>query len=114
LDNPGDSLSSSGIEGAALSFVKKYLRKTDIAYTSGYRIGKMTYAYVHQTYVSRFPVRLSLFLSAVNINPQNNKKISNAVANIAWKGELVVAFGHSFVKIGMLSQSLDSLRFLLL
>jgi hypothetical protein len=28
-----------------------------------------------------------------------NKKIDNAVANIVWKGELVVAFGHSFVEV---------------
>lgn len=60
LDSPGDSLSSSGIEEAALSFVKKYLGDIDMAYTSGYTIGNMTYAYVHQTEVSQFTASSSL------------------------------------------------------
>ena len=59
LDSPGDSLSSSGIEQAAISFVEEYLGEisphSGIAYTSGYRIGKITYAYVQQTNVNRFP-----------------------------------------------------------
>ena len=52
LDDPGDSLSASGIEDAAISFVEKELgniEHTGIGYTSGYRIGNMTYAYVQQT-----------------------------------------------------------------
>ena len=48
LDSPGDSISSSDIEQAAISFVQKYLGIDEVAYTSSYRMGKMTYAYVHQ------------------------------------------------------------------
>ena len=51
LDSPGYSLPSSGIEDAAISFVEKRLGKIEhmgITYTSGYRIGNMTYAYVQQ------------------------------------------------------------------
>ena len=58
---------------------------TGIRYTSGYRTGNMTYAYVQQT--------LEVVKHGIGIN------INRAVANIAWKGDLVVAFGHSFVKI---------------
>ncbi|KJA20476.1 hypothetical protein HYPSUDRAFT_203789 [Hypholoma sublateritium FD-334 SS-4] len=82
IDSSGVALSSSdSIEQAAISFVENYLGITSpmgVAYTSGYRTGKMTYAYVKQT--------------------DNGVPIANAVANIAWKGDIVVAFGHSFVE----------------
>ena len=34
---------------------------------------------------------------------QSGNRIENAVANIAWRGDVVVAFGHSFVKKSMSS-----------
>lgn len=55
IDSPGVALSSSDIEQAAKSFVEKYLGISSpmgVAYESGYRAGKMTYAYVYQTDVS--------------------------------------------------------------
>lgn len=55
IDSSGEALSSSGIEQATISFVENYLTISSpmgVAYTSGYRIGKMTYAYVQQTDVS--------------------------------------------------------------
>lgn len=75
-----------------------------VAYESGYRIGEMTYAYVYQTDVS-FHVRGRFNGIPVETLPnrQSGHKIDNAVANIAWRGDLVVAFGHSFVKKSMSS-----------
>lgn len=81
IDSPGDALSSDSIKQSAISFVENYLGISPpmgVAYTSGYRTGKMTYAYVHQT--------------------DSGVSIANAVANIAWRGDLVVSFGHSFVE----------------
>ncbi|KDR71798.1 hypothetical protein GALMADRAFT_143583 [Galerina marginata CBS 339.88] len=80
IDSPGDALSSSDIDQAAISFVENYLGISSpmgVSYTSGYRTGNMTYAYVQQT--------------------DNDVLIANAVANVAWRGDIVVAFGHSFV-----------------
>ncbi|KDR71794.1 hypothetical protein GALMADRAFT_229312 [Galerina marginata CBS 339.88] len=82
IDSLGDALSSSDIEQAAISFMENHPGISSplghgVSYTSGYKTGNMTYAYVQQTY--------------------DGVLIANAVANIAWRGDVVVAFGHSFV-----------------
>ncbi|KDR73072.1 hypothetical protein GALMADRAFT_228748 [Galerina marginata CBS 339.88] len=78
-----NELSQSAIKQAAFSYVEKALggipSGSKIGYTSGYSTGKMTYAYVHQE--------------------DSGLKITNAVANIAWRGDHVVAFGCSFKKM---------------
>ena len=63
IDSPGVALSSSDIKQAAISFVENYLGISSpmgVAYESGYRSGKITYAYVYQTDVS-FSVRGSFY-----------------------------------------------------
>ncbi|KAJ7834402.1 Fungalysin metallopeptidase-domain-containing protein [Mycena leptocephala] len=80
LPRNADTSPSEGIESAAIAYAKRVLKDispdSDIEYTSGYRKGDMTYAYVRQTHQA-------------NIIPF-------APANIAWKNDRVVAFGHSF------------------
>ncbi|KAJ7087425.1 Fungalysin metallopeptidase-domain-containing protein [Mycena epipterygia] len=77
-----DTSPSRGIESAAIAYatpaLKEISKDSGLEYTSGYRKGNMTYAYVQQTH--------------------NDKTIGYSVANIAWKDNRVVAFGQSFVK----------------
>ena len=71
LDDPGDPLSASGIKDAAISFVEKELgiiEHTGIAYTSGYRIGNMTYAYVQQTLEDDVRHLRARFIPGDNLN----------------------------------------------
>ena len=61
--SPGDSLSSSGIQQAAITFVQKYLNISSpmgVTFTSGCKSGNMTYAYVQQTDVSQFPAQVQM------------------------------------------------------
>ncbi|TFK62340.1 hypothetical protein BDN72DRAFT_395354 [Pluteus cervinus] len=76
-----------GLPADAVSFVQSQLQinGSQIGYKSGYQIGDAKYAYVRQLH--------------------DNIPFVNAVANVGWNGNKVVAFGSSFVQPSAIAPS---------
>lgn len=78
---------NGGLEAAALTFVESQLNvnSSSVDFKSGYSADSNGYAYIRQKH--------------------DNIPFANAVANIAYKDNKVVAFGHSFVNISKIASS---------
>ncbi|KAL1719120.1 Fungalysin metallopeptidase-domain-containing protein [Schizophyllum commune] len=76
-----------GIEAASTSFVASQLSvdESAVSYRSGYQGPAAHYAYIRQSH--------------------ENIPFANAVANVAFKGDKVVSFGHSFVSTDKIADS---------